>query len=139
MGRISPTSEYLHYRIRKTNRSITKVLSGVVNEKAGISSVLSLRLSKALNKSPQFWLTVQMNYYLFQVEKKIRKAIKTVRSGKSKSGSLSVEKVVNGYLNYVICIRSAAFEFWLHASEGYPSQGVRGPILFFEVSGFSEV
>jgi antitoxin HigA-1 len=56
-----------------------KVLSDVVNEKAGISPVMSLRLSKALNKSPQFWLTMQMNYDLFQVEKKSRKEISTVR------------------------------------------------------------
>ena len=57
-----------------------KVLSEVVNEKAGISPVMSLRLSKALNKSPQFWLTMQMNYDLFKVQKKSRKAIQAVRS-----------------------------------------------------------
>lgn len=57
-----------------------KVLSDVVNEKAGISPVMSLRLSKALNKSPQFWLTMQMNYDLFHIEKKSRKAIRAVRS-----------------------------------------------------------
>ena len=57
-----------------------KVLSDVVNEKAGISPVMSLRLSKALNKSPQFWLTMQMNYDLFRVQKKSRKAIQSVRS-----------------------------------------------------------
>ncbi len=57
-----------------------KVLSDVVNEKAGISPVMSLRLSKALNKSPQFWLTIQMNYDLFKVQKKSRKAIQAVRS-----------------------------------------------------------
>ena len=78
--------EYLH----PLNISITefakkigvsrKVLSDVVNEKAGISPVMSLRLSKALNKSPQFWLTMQMNYDLFRVQKKSRKAIQAVRS-----------------------------------------------------------
>ena len=57
-----------------------KVLSDVVNEKAGISPAMSLRLSKALNKTPQFWLTMQMNYDLFKVEKTSRKAIKAVRS-----------------------------------------------------------
>ena len=57
-----------------------KVLSDVVNEKAGISPVMSLRLSKALNKSPQFWLTMQINYDLFKVEKKSRRAIRAVRS-----------------------------------------------------------
>ena len=57
-----------------------KVLSSVVNEKAGISPVMSLRLSKAFNKPPQFWLTMQMNYDLFHVKKKSRKAIQAVRS-----------------------------------------------------------
>jgi addiction module HigA family antidote len=63
-----------------------KVLSDVVNEKAGISPVMSLRLSKALNKSPQFWLTMQMNYDLFKVQKKSRKAIQAVRSVRWKAG-----------------------------------------------------
>jgi antitoxin HigA-1 len=68
-----------------------KVLSDVVNEKAGISPVMSLRLAKALNKSPQFWLTMQMNYDLFHVEKKTRKAIRSVRSVKWKG---SKERVI---------------------------------------------
>jgi len=46
-----------------------------VNEKAGISPVMSLRLSKALNKSLQFWLTMQINYDLFKEEKKSRKGM----------------------------------------------------------------
>ncbi len=62
-----------------------KVLSDVINEKAGISPVMSLRLSKALNKSPQFWLSMQMNYDLFQVQKKSKKAIRAVRSVKWKT------------------------------------------------------
>lgn len=61
-----------------------KVLSDVINEKAGISPLMSLRLSKALNKSPQFWLTMQINYDLFQVQKKSRKAIRAVKSVKWK-------------------------------------------------------
>jgi antitoxin HigA-1 len=67
-----------------------KVLSDVVNEKAGISPVMSLRLSKALNKSPQFWLSMQMNYDLFQVQKKSKKAIRAVRSVKWKTASQKV-------------------------------------------------
>ena len=67
-----------------------KVLSDVVNEKAGISPVMSLRLSKALNKSPQFWLTMQMNYDLFKVQKKSRKAIKAVRSVRWKTDKQKV-------------------------------------------------
>ncbi len=61
-----------------------KVLSDVVNEKAGISPMMSLRLSKALSKTPQFWLTMQMNYDLFHVQKKSRKEIQAVSSLKWK-------------------------------------------------------
>ena len=64
-----------------------KVLSDVVNEKAGISPVMSLRLSKALNKSPQFWLTMQMNFDLFKVQRKSRKAIQAVRSVRWKNST----------------------------------------------------
>ena len=67
-----------------------KVLSDVVNEKAGISPVMSLRLSKALNKSPQFWLTMQMNYDLFRVQQKSRKAIQAVRSVRWKTNNQKV-------------------------------------------------
>lgn len=67
-----------------------KVLSDVVNEKAGISPVMSLRLSKALNKSPQFWLTLQMNYDLFRVQQKSRKAIQAVRSVRWKTNNQKV-------------------------------------------------
>ena len=61
-----------------------KVLSDIVNEKAGISPLMSLRLSKALNKSPQFWLSMQMNYDLFQAKRKSLASIKSVRSVKWK-------------------------------------------------------
>lgn len=57
-----------------------KVLSDIINEKAGISALMSLRLSKALNKSPQFWLTMQMNYDLYHAKKRSLKSIKAVRS-----------------------------------------------------------
>ncbi len=62
-----------------------KVLSDIVNEKAGISPVMSLRLSKALNKSPQFWLTMQMNHDLFQAKRKSVESIRLVRSVRWKS------------------------------------------------------
>ncbi|MBX2965088.1 MAG: HigA family addiction module antidote protein [Cyclobacteriaceae bacterium] len=67
-----------------------KVLSDVVNEKAGISPLMSLRLSKALNKSPQFWLIMQMNYDLFHVQKRSRKAISAVKSVKWKRGGKKI-------------------------------------------------
>jgi addiction module HigA family antidote len=57
-----------------------KVLSDVINEKAGISPVMALRLSKALNKTPQFWLSMQINHDLFHVQQKTKKEIRAVRS-----------------------------------------------------------
>ena len=56
-----------------------KVLSDIVNEKAGISPTMSVRLSKALNKSPQFWLAMQMNFDLFQVQKKAPKSVRAIK------------------------------------------------------------
>lgn len=83
----------LHISITEFAKQIgvsRKVLSDIVNEKAGISPVMSLRLSKALNKSPQFWLTMQMNYDLFKVQKKSRKSIQAVRSVRWKTGRQKV-------------------------------------------------
>lgn len=42
-------------------------LSDVVNEKAGISAEMSVRLSKAFGSSPETWLRMQMAYDLWQV------------------------------------------------------------------------
>lgn len=59
-----------------------KVLSEIINEKAGISPTMSIRLSKALDKSAQFWLTMQMNYDLFHAQKKSFKSIKAIKEVK---------------------------------------------------------
>ncbi len=45
-----------------------KALSDVVNEKAGISSVMALRLSKAFNTTPELWLGMQLDYDLWQAK-----------------------------------------------------------------------
>ncbi|MCE7063759.1 HigA family addiction module antitoxin [Dyadobacter sp. CY326] len=52
-------------------------LSAIVNEKAGITPELAVKLSEAFGNTAQFWLNLQKNYDIWHAEKKIdRKAIK---------------------------------------------------------------
>src|SRR6266478_4621319 len=46
-----------------------QALNNVVNEKAGISPEMSIRLSKAFGSSPKVWLGLQMEYDLAAAEK----------------------------------------------------------------------
>ena len=41
-----------------------KTLSAIINQKQGISSEMALKLAKAFNTSPDFWLRAQENYDL---------------------------------------------------------------------------
>ena len=41
-------------------------LNRVLNEASGVSPEMALRLSKALGRSPESWLTMQQNYDLWQ-------------------------------------------------------------------------
>ncbi len=45
-----------------------QALSDLVNEKAGISVEMAIRLSKAFGSSPETWLGMQMAYDLWQVQ-----------------------------------------------------------------------
>lgn len=47
-----------------------KVLSEVINEKAGISPRMALKLSKAFDTTPQIWLNMQSDYDLWQAMQK---------------------------------------------------------------------
>lgn len=47
-----------------------QALSRLVNEKTGISAELSIRLSKAFNTSPDFWMNLEKQYELWQALKK---------------------------------------------------------------------
>ena len=40
-------------------------LSDIVNGKAGISPQMALKLSRAFNTTPQYWMNLQMNYDLW--------------------------------------------------------------------------
>ena len=46
-----------------------QTLNNLVNEKAGISPEMSIRLSKAFGSRPEVWLALQMQYDLAQAEK----------------------------------------------------------------------
>jgi addiction module HigA family antidote len=46
-----------------------QALNNLVNERAGISPEMSIRLSKAFGSSPEVWLGLQMEYDLAQAEK----------------------------------------------------------------------
>src|SRR3990170_4616829 len=53
-------------------------LNRVLNETSGVSPEMAIRLSKALGRSPESWLTIQDNYDLWQAKqtvdlKKVRK------------------------------------------------------------------
>lgn len=55
-------------------------LSRILNKSSGVSPEMALRLSKALGRSPESWLTMQDNYNLWQAKqtvdlKKVRKVI----------------------------------------------------------------
>lgn len=48
-----------------------QALSELVNEKAGISVEMAIRLSKAFGSSPETWLGMQMAYDLRQVRARV--------------------------------------------------------------------
>ena len=58
------------------------VLSKIVNEicrgKRGISAEMAIKLSLALGASPQFWLNLQKNWELSQVNRKSFRRIKPI-------------------------------------------------------------
>jgi antitoxin HigA-1 len=49
-----------------------QALSDLVNERAGISVDMAIRLSKAFGSSPETWLGMQMAYDLWQARDRIR-------------------------------------------------------------------
>ena len=50
-----------------------QALSELVNERAGISVEMAIRLSKAFGSSPETWLGMQMAYDLWQMQVRTRK------------------------------------------------------------------
>lgn len=50
-----------------------QALNNLVNEKAGISPEMAIRLSKAFGSSPEVWLGLQMEYDLAQAKRHAEK------------------------------------------------------------------
>src|SRR5271165_6848504 len=51
--------------------SVTRsALSRVINRKAGVSAKMALRLEKALGSTAGFWLRLQLNYDLAQIQRR---------------------------------------------------------------------
>lgn len=48
-----------------------KHLSRVINERASVTSVLALRLSKAFNTTPELWLNLQRKRDLWEAERDV--------------------------------------------------------------------
>jgi addiction module HigA family antidote len=71
---LSITDAAKHLRVTR------QTLNNLVNEKAGISPDMAIRLSKAFGSSPETWLGLQMEYDLAQAEKKAS-ALKIERIG----------------------------------------------------------
>src|SRR5579862_5224967 len=74
-GRIIRASclEGLHLSVTEgaTALGVTRTtLSRILNGKAGVSPEMAVRLSKAFGSTTGFWLRLQLNYDLAQVEKK---------------------------------------------------------------------
>jgi addiction module HigA family antidote len=47
-------------------------LSSIINGKAGLSPLMTVKLSKAFKTSPQFWMNIQASHDLWQVLHKWR-------------------------------------------------------------------
>lgn len=73
--------------IKEHNLTVTEVakglgiaranLSAIVNERAGISPELAVKLSEAFGNTAQFWINLQKNYELWFAEKNVnRKKVK---------------------------------------------------------------
>jgi addiction module HigA family antidote len=64
--------EPLHLTVTEAAKRLgvtRQTLNNLVNEKAGVSPEMAIRLSKAFGSSPEVWLGMQMEYDLAQIEK----------------------------------------------------------------------
>jgi len=49
-----------------------KTFSELINCSSNVSIAMALKLSKAFNTSPEFWLNMQQNYDLWKAKKKVK-------------------------------------------------------------------
>lgn len=54
-------------------------LSSIVNQKAGISAVMALKLAKAFKTTPQYWMNLQTNYDLWQATRNNEEVVKKIQ------------------------------------------------------------
>ena len=52
-----------------------QALNNLVNKKSAISPEMAVRLSKVFNGSPEFWMRLQLNYDLAQIERHASKIV----------------------------------------------------------------
>lgn len=52
-----------------------QALNNLVNKKSGISPEMAVRLSKVFNGSPEFWMRLQLQYDLAQIERNSSKIV----------------------------------------------------------------
>jgi addiction module HigA family antidote len=70
-----------------------QALNNLVNKKSGLSPEMAVRLSKAFNGSPEFWMRLQLAYDLAQIERKASKIVvhpidkKPRKSGSTRSAA----------------------------------------------------
>jgi addiction module HigA family antidote len=63
--------------VAKGLKTTRKTLSAIINGKQRVTPEMALKLAKAFNTSPEFWMHAQENYDLTQARK--RTSIKDVR------------------------------------------------------------
>ena len=66
LGSVSITAAAIHLGVTRAT------LSRILNGNAGISAEMALRLSEALGTSPELWIGMQAQFYLWQASKKGR-------------------------------------------------------------------
>ncbi len=69
LGKVSVTDAARHLGV--TRASLSRILNGSV----GISAEMALRLSEALDTSPELWTGMQSQYDLWQASRKKRKKV----------------------------------------------------------------
>jgi addiction module HigA family antidote len=57
--------------VAKGLKTTRKTLSAIINGKQGVTPEMALKLGKAFNTSPQFWVRAQENYDLALAQKRI--------------------------------------------------------------------
>ncbi|NOR57986.1 MAG: HigA family addiction module antidote protein [Sulfurimonas sp.] len=56
-----------------------KTLSELYNQKRGITALMALKLSEYFGTTPQFWMTLQDNYDLYQTYSKEKESLKQIQ------------------------------------------------------------